>query len=128
MKRVSIVLVLTLLVAGGLFAETPLQVSTDANVLLSQQQDLSAENHLFMDTSVIVSQENRIKLNDYRTRFNAISGRIFRLKNQISVNLSVREPNVVLLASQRTQLQALIDEHDKLVADFKQWASSIQPQ
>jgi hypothetical protein len=128
MKRASIVLVLILLAAGGLFAETPQQVSTDANALLGQQKDLSADNHLFMQTSVIVSQENRIKLNDYRTKFNAISGRIYKMKNQISVNLNVREPNVIMLATLRTQLQAMIDEHDKLVTDFQQWVSSIPQQ
>jgi len=126
MKRVSIVLVLILLAVGGLFAETPQQVSTDANVLLGQQQDLAADNRLFMETSVIVSRENRIKLNDYRTKFNAISGRIYRLKNQISVNLNVREPNVIALASMRQQLQGLIDEHDRLITEYRQWVTSIQ--
>ena len=126
MKRVSIVLALMLLVAGGLFAETPQQVSTDANALLGQQQDLAADNRLFMETSVTVSRENRIKLNDYRTRFNAINGRIYRLRNQISVNLNVREPNVGMLTTLRQQLQALIDEQDKLITEYRQWVSSIQ--
>ena len=125
MRNICIVLFLVLVAAGGLFAETDQQVSTDANILLGQQQDGSADNHLFMETSVLVSRENRIKLNDYRAKFSALSGRIYRLKNQISVNLNVREPNVVALASMRTQLQGLIDEHDRLITEFRQWVSSL---
>jgi len=125
MKRVWIVLVLVLLAAGGLFAETPQQVATDATALLGRQQDFSTDNHLFMETSVLESRENRIKLNDYRVKFNAITARIYRVKNQISTNLSVREPNVAALAAMRTQLQSLIDEHDKLIAEYKQWVSSL---
>ena len=125
MKNLCIGLML-LLIAGAVFAETPQQVSTDANLLLGQQEDGSAANHLFMETSVIVSHENRIRLNDYRSKFNSLSGRIYRLKHQISVNLNVREPNVIALAGMRTQLQGLIDEHDRLITEFRQWVSSLQ--
>jgi hypothetical protein len=90
------------------------------------QQDKSTANHLFMEESVIVSHENRIKLNDYRVKFNSISGRIYILRNQISTALNVREPNVIVLASLRQQLQGLIDEHDKLINEFKQWSGSLK--
>jgi hypothetical protein len=124
MKKLCIGLVLVF-IAVAAFAETPQQVATDANVLLQQQQDRSAANHLFMETSVTVSRENRIKLNDYRIRFNAISGRIATVKNQISVGLNVREPNIIALTSLRQQLQGLIDEHDALITEYRQWVSSI---
>jgi hypothetical protein len=64
MKGVCIAVLLAVIVAGGVFAETPQKVATDAEILLGIEQDKSAANHLFFEESVMGSFENRIKLND----------------------------------------------------------------
>ena len=125
MKRLCFVF-LFVLAAGFIFAETAQHVSRDADILLAEQEDRSANNRLFMETSIIENHENRIRLNDYRSRFNAMNGRIAQLRTQISTAWNVREPDVTAIASMRTRLQALISEHDALVAEFRQWTSTLR--
>jgi hypothetical protein len=126
MRGICIGLLLVLVAAGGAFAETAEKVASDADILLGVQQDRSAANHLFMEDSVLMSYENRIKLNDYRTKFNALGGRIYVLKNQITTALNAREPNVTSVTNLRQQLQSLIDQHDSLINEFKQWTTSLR--
>ena len=126
MKKIFAVLILATLVAGVSFAQSQDKVTSSANFLLDQQQDKSKENHLFIDQSVIVSFENRMKLNEYRAKFNSYNGRIYVLKNQIMNGINSYSPDVVTLAVQRQQLQELVDEHDKLIAEFRQWVSSLK--
>jgi hypothetical protein len=126
MKGLFFVVLLALLAAGVVFAETPQRVATDAEILLGREQDRSASNHLFLEESVLGSFENRIKLNEYRTRFNAISGRIYVVKNQITVALNVREPNIGTVTNLRQQLTNLVNEHDQLITEFRQWTTSLR--
>ena len=126
MKGICIGVLLFVLLTGAVFAETNQKVATDAEILLGQQEDRSAANHLFMDSSILVSRENRIKLNEYRSRFNAIAGRIYVLRNRISASLNAREADIKELSTLRQQLEGLIGEHDNLIAEFKQWISSIK--
>ena len=127
MKGICIAVVLVLLATGAVFAneESPERVATDAQTLLKQQEDKSAANHDFMNSSVLMSRENRIKLNQYRAQFSEISGRIYVLKNRISVGLKAHEPKVDEVAVMRDRLQGLIDEHDKLINEYKQWVASL---
>ena len=124
MKGICIGLLFALL-AGGVFAETPQKVASDAGILLEQQQEKSAENHQFMEESVLVSRENRYKLNDYRSKFRTLSGQIYVVKNKISAAIDLREPDIAMLTSLREQLQGLIDDHDKLIGEFRQWVSTL---
>ena len=126
MKGICIAVVFVLL-AGAVFAneESPERVATDAQTLLKQQEDKSAANHDFMTSSVLMSRENRIKLNQYRSKFSDISGRIYVLKNRISVGLKANDPKVDEVAAMRERLQGLIEEHDSLVNEYKQWVSSL---
>ena len=125
MKIFSLGLLLLVLASGGLFAETLERVAIDAEILLGQQQDRSADNHMFLESSILVSYENRIALNNYRTRFNSYSSRILNLRHQISVALSAREPRVDTVTSLRRQLEGLVGEHDALLAEFRQWVSNL---
>jgi uncharacterized coiled-coil DUF342 family protein len=126
MKSLFFVVLLALITAGNIFAESPQKVTADAENFLTQQQERSASNHLFMEETAIVSHENRNKLNDYRSRFNNLNGRITVLKNQINVALKAREPDLNAISIHRKQLQGLIDEHDKLISEFNGWASTIK--
>ena len=125
MKRLCFVL-LFVLAAGFIFAETAQHVARDADILLAQQEDRGANNRLFMETSIVTDHANRIRLNDYRSRFTALNGRIHQLRNQISVAWNVREPNVRAIETMRTQLQGLIDEHDRLTTELRQWVGTLR--
>ena len=118
--------VLLVLAAGGVFAETPQRVATDAEILLGIQQDFSAENRLFLESSILLNHENRIKLNEYRSRFNAIQGRIHILKHQITTALSARDPRIEVISSLRQQLTNLVDEHERIVNEFREWVSTLR--
>ena len=126
MKIFSLGLLIFIFAAGICFGETPERVSRDAEVLLGQQTDRSRDNHLFMETYILTNFENRVILNDYRTRFNAITARITSLRHQIVVALGYREPRITMIAGLRNQLEGLIEEHDALLEDFRQWVSSLQ--
>ena len=125
MKVLSLALLVLVLAAGGVYAETASRVLLDAEILLGQQQDRSAENRLFMETSILVNHENRIRLNDYRSRFNNINSRINIVKNQINTAINVRVPRIEEISFLRQQLQGLMDEHNRLINDFRQWVSSL---
>ena len=125
MRIFSLALLLLILVSGGVFAESQQRVALDAGVLLGQQEDRSADNHLFLESSILVSYENRITLNNYRTRFNSYSSRILTLRHQISNALSAREPRVETVSSLRRQLESLVAEHDALLNEFRQWVSNL---
>ena len=127
MKKLYIMVLLALVTAGGVFAaETPEKVSTDAKTLLATEEEKASSNHLFMDETVLNNLENRNKLNEFRGKFNAINTQIHVLKNQISVELNSRTPDVQSLSAKRQQLQVQIDEHDKVVAEYKQWVSTLK--
>ena len=126
MKGICIGVLFFVLLAGAVFAETPQKVVTDAEILLGQQQDRSTSNHIFLDTGLLTSRENRIKLNEYRQRFNAISGRIYVLRNRLTSSMSAREPNINELQAMRQQMEGLVKEHDDLIGEFRSWISSIQ--
>ena len=126
MKSICFGVLLLVLLTGAVFAETNQKVATDAEILLGQQEDRSAANHLFMDSSVLVSRENRIKLNEYRSKFNAIAARIYLVRNRISTSLNARDTDIAQLSALRQQLEGLIGEHDNLISEFKQWISSIK--
>ena len=125
MKIITLGLLL-FLAASGAFAETSQRVAIDAELLLGQQTDRSAEYQLFLETSILANYENRIKLNEYRTKFNALSGRIYILRNQITVALNVREPRIETVSSLRQQLQNLINEHDTLLDEFRTWVATLR--
>ena len=125
MRIISLGLILLVLASAGIFAETQQRVALDAEVLLGQQEDRSADNHLFLETSILLSYENRIMLNNYRTRFNSYSSRILTLRHQISNALSAREPRVDTVTSLRRQLESLVSEHDALLREFRQWVSNL---
>ena len=120
------ILLFGFVVAGAFSNESPLRVATDAELLLGQELDRAADHRLFMESSVLESHENRITLNNYRTRFNAISGRIISIRHQINNALGVREPRVETISTLRRQLQVLMDEHDALIDEFRQWTSGLQ--
>ena len=126
MKILTLGLLLFVLAAGGLFAETSLRIATDAENLLGIQEDRSASNHLFLETSLLLKYENRVKLNDYRVRFNAISARILALRNQVTNALQAREPRIDRISNLRGQLESLIGEHDALLSEFRQWVSTLR--
>ena len=126
MKRIWIVALLVLLSAGGVFADSPRRVAIDAEFLLGAQQDRSVDNHLFLEETVLGNYENRIRLNEYRVRFNAISGRIFQLRHRITVAMRVRDPSIATVTGLREQLQSLVQEHDNLLNEFRQWVGTLR--
>ena len=126
MKKLYI-MVLLALVAATIFAlETAEKTAADAKTFLSREEEKSAANHHFLDENVFGSHENRVKLNEYRSKFNAIDARIYVLKNQISVALKASDPDMQAISTKRQQLQAHVDEHDKLLAEYKQWVSTLK--
>ena len=126
MKVLSLVLLIFIFAAGIGFAETSERVYRDADVLLGQQTDRSRDNHLFMETYILTNYENRMRLNDFRTRFNAVTARITNVRHQIVVAISYREPRVTMIAGLRNQLEQLINEHDAILDEFRQWVSTLQ--
>ena len=126
MKKLYIIVLLAL-IAGGIFAaETSEKVAADARALLETQEEKNAANHQYLDDNVFESIENRQTLNDYRSKFSTIDARIYVLKNQISVAQKSRSPDMQQITLRRQQLQTQIDEHDKLLAEYKQWVSSLK--
>jgi len=127
MKKLYILVLLALLVAAGIFAEeTAEKVSADAKTFLETQEGKSAANHQYLDENQFQSFEDRIKLNEYRSRFSAIDGRIYLLKNQISAGQKTRDPDMQALNTKRQQLETQIEEHDKLLDEYRQWVSSLR--
>ena len=127
MKKLYIVLILVLITAVGVFAfETPEKVATDAEKLLTAEQAKSDSNRLFLDENKFSSFEDRQKLNEYRSKFGTIDARIYVLKNQISVALKSRTPDMDLVSAKHKQLENQVDEHDKLLSEYKQWVSSLK--
>ena len=126
MKIFSITLLLFVLAGAVVFGETQQRVTTDAEILLGIQEDRAADNRLFLDSSVLMSYENRIILNNYRVRFNAVTGRIQIVRHQITNALQAREPSIDRVNSLRDQMQNLVNEHESLLNDFRQWISSIR--
>ena len=125
MKRFCI-FILIVLAAGFVFAETPEKVSSDADALQTVQQGKSDEYHLFLQDSALDSYENRDKLNDYRARFNAITGKIIVSQNQIATEMKSRSPNTSQIQQIRQRMQGQVDEHDKLLAEYKDWVTSLK--
>ena len=127
MKKLYIVLLLVLITAAGVFAyEKPEKVNADAQTFLEKEQAKSDANHLFLDENVFENFENRQKLNDYRSKFGNIDAKIYVLKNQISVALKSRTPDMDLVSAKRKQLESQVDEHDKLLSEYKQWVSNLK--
>ena len=125
MKILSLGILLLVLASGGIFAESNQRVATDAEILLGQQVDWSESNRLFLELSIMASYENRIILNDYRTRFNAIGYRIVSVRHSLTNALNVREPRMETVNGLRRQLQSLVNEHDNLIDDFRQWVENL---
>ena len=126
MKSLFFVVLLALITAGGIFADSPEKVLADADSFLTLQQDKSATNHLFMEETTTDGFENRYKLNDYRARFVNLNGRISVMKNQINVALRAREPDIHAIYIYRHELQSLIDEHDRLINEFNVWVNKLK--
>ena len=127
MKKLYIVLLLVLITTAGVFAvETPEKVKADAQAFLEAEQAKSNANRDFLDESKFGSFENRQKLNEYRSKFNTIDAKIYVLKNQISVALKSRTPDMNLVNTKHQQLQTQVDEHDKLLSEYQQWVSSLK--
>ena len=127
MKKLYILVLLAFIVSAGIFAsDTSEKVAADARALLETQEGKSAANHQYLDENVFQSIEDRNTLNEYRSKFSAIDARIYVLKNQISVAQKSRSPDMDALANRRQQLETQIDEHDKLLSEYKQWVSSLK--
>ena len=127
MKKLYIVLLLVSITTAGIFAaETPEKVKADAQAFLETEQGKSDANRQFLDESKFSSFEDRQKLNEYRSKFNAVDAKIYVLKNQISVALKSRTPDMNMVNTKHQQLQTQVDEHDKLLSEYKQWVSSLK--
>ena len=126
MKIFSITLLLFVLAGAVVFGETPQRVATDAEILLGIQEDRAADNRIFLESSVMMSYQNRIILNNYRVRFNAITGRIQIIRHQITNALQSREPSIDRVNSLRDQMQNMVNEHEQILNEFRQWLSSIR--
>ena len=124
MKRLCI-LIAFVFFAGFASADTGEKVASEAESYLASQQEKSDGYHRFLDENPFGNLENREKLNDFKKRFNAVTGKIFVLKNQISGEQKSRSPNLNALAGHRSQLEALVSEHDDLLAEYKKWVSSL---
>ena len=125
MKILSLGILLLVLATGSVFAESNQRVATDAEILLGQQVDWAESNRLFLELSIMASYENRIILNDYRTRFNAIGYRVVNVRHQLTNALNVREPRMETVNGLRRQLQSLVIEHDNLIDEFRQWVENL---
>ena len=127
MKKIYIAFLLGFILAVSIYAqETPEKVTADAEELLAREQGKSDTNHQFLDDNVFGSFENRQKLNEYRSKFNEVNGRIYILKNQISVALKSRNPDMRLVSTRKRQLQTKVDDHDNLLAEYEKWVASIR--
>ena len=124
MKKLCILIVFVFF-TGFAFADTGEKVASDAESFLTSQQEKSADYHLFLDQNPLDSLGNREKLNDFRKRFNVVTGKIYVLKNQISVEQKSRSPNLRALAEHRNNLEVLVDEHDKLLSEYQKWVASL---
>ena len=127
MKKLYLLIILGLLAAGLVLAQTASEkVSQDAQVFLDSQQEKSDANHQFLEANVFESAENRVKLEEYRKRFNDINGRIYILKNQLTVGQKTRSPDLRALSQKRDQLEGYIKQHDQLLSEYRQWVSSLR--
>lgn len=127
MKKLSVVLLLVFIAAAGAFAQqkdTPERVKSDANQLLTAQEQKADAYHKFLDEEFL-SMENRQKLNEYRKNFSAMDADIYRLKNRISIAQRSQNPNIDSIKSQRDELQGMVDDYDNLLSEFKQWINGL---
>ena len=125
MKRFYFLIIL-ILACGFAFAETKEKVVSNSESLLMTQQDKNDEYHAFLDGNAFANHENRQKLNEYRRRFQDITGKIHVLRGQMRTEMSSRSPNLNALSIQRSRLETLVGEHDDLLEEFKQWVDSIR--
>ena len=126
MKKVYILVLFGLIAISGVFAQTNQKVAAEAETFLQTQQDKSAANHQFLDDNVLANQENRLKQDEYRKQFNDINGRIYVLKNQITVAMKSRTPDMQSISTKRKQLENQVEQHDKLLDEYKQWVASLK--
>ena len=125
MKRVYFLIIL-ILACGFAFAETSEKVAASADSLLATQQEKNADYHLFLEENSIDNHENRQKLNEYRKKFQDLTGQIHVLKGQMSTEMKSRSPNVNALSTQRSRMESLVADHDSLLDEFKKWVDSIK--
>ena len=126
MKKLVITIFLLSIAATVIFTqESSEKILTDANALLRSLEAKSEEYHLFLGIDAFQNVENRVILNEYRTKFSSMNAKMYNLRNRISIAQRSRDPDIESIKQQRQELQSQVDEYDGLLSDFKQWVSRL---
>ena len=122
-----IIMIGILMVSTFSFASEML-VKDESSFFVNLQTDRNADYHNFLNRVGIDDIQARLKFDQYKNKLYNLNERIYSYKDQISRISNSRKTtaNLNQLGYLKERMEALVGEHDKLLAEIKQWADSLK--
>lgn len=127
MKKLVLVLILMMFSVTA-FADEML-VKDEGNNFVNFQTDRNSDYRNFLNRMELDDIQARLKLEQYKNKLSNLNERIYSYKDRITrINNKQRRTMADLneIDYLKERMTSLVDEHDKLLSEIKQWAGSLK--